>query len=138
MPALKNQRHEKFVQLILSGMSHGDAYRATYPDARSKKSGNNAWRLMRREDVQARYRELRDEMDARLTAWAIMTRGEKRLMLKQIAEDENSSAAERMKAIDLDNKMAGEYARSAESAGLAAEQSKLDALLAELRRRPDE
>ncbi len=58
----------------------------------------------------------------------ILTPERKRQLLHGIAEDGDATDANRMKAIEIDNRMAGE----SETSGLAAEQSKLDALLEEL------
>ena len=40
---------------------------------------------------------------------ALMTATEKRKMLKEMALDVNNSVTDRIKAIDTDNKMTGEY-----------------------------
>lgn len=62
------------------------------------------------------------------TAENILTPERKRQLLHGIAEDDDATAANRMKAIEIDNRMAGE----SEVSTLAAEKSKLDALLEEL------
>ena len=64
-----------------------------------------ACRLFNDTKIALRYRELMDKLEDN----AIMTAIEKRRMLKEMATDVNNSVTDRIKAIDTDNKMAGEY-----------------------------
>jgi len=60
MPCLENIRHERFCQLVATGVSYTRAYRQVY--GAGKKSVDTAGsRLMRREGVLARVRELQRE-----------------------------------------------------------------------------
>lgn len=127
MPELRNRKHERFARLVANGAIGEDAYGEAYPNAAPQSRKVGACRLLRREDIRERCLELLEAEDAR-SPGAFLTPERKRRLLLDIAEDGEASAANRMKAIEIDNKMAGE----SEASALAAEQSKLDALLAEL------
>lgn len=110
--ALENQRHEKFVQNLVAGMSQRKAYRDAYPSAEKWKDSaadSQASRLFSNPKVFARYNEIQEEQKKA----ALLTRWKKRKILADIAADEDQSTADRMKAIDLDNKMEGEYTDTA-------------------------
>lgn len=110
--ALENQRHEKFVQNLVAGMSQRKAYRDAYPSAEKWKDStvdSQASRLFGDRKVFARYNEIQEEQKKA----ALLTRWKKRKILADIAADEDQSTADRMKAIDLDNKMEGEYTDTA-------------------------
>lgn len=55
--------------------------------------------------IKVRYQELIDKLEDE----TIMTAIEKRRMLKEMAINKENSVTDRIKAIDTDNKMAGEY-----------------------------
>ncbi len=108
MPVLKNPRHETYVQALISGMSQRQAYIKAYPSAAKWKEAcvdNRASQLLKIDEVLMRYTELQSE----LANAAVMTAEYKRNLLKSFADDESNSIADRMKAIDIDNKMSGEY-----------------------------
>lgn len=112
MAALENQRHEKFVQNLVAGMSQRKAYRDAYPSAEKWKDSsvdNRAYMLAKNSEILARLNEIQEEQKKA----ALLTRWKKRKILADIAADEDQSTADRMKAIDLDNKMEGEYTDTA-------------------------
>lgn len=66
MAALKNARHEAFVQNLIKGMSQRKAYRNAFP--RSKKSSdravdNRASALMKKDEVKMRFEELQQRVE---------------------------------------------------------------------------
>lgn len=100
-------KQEKFVQNLLQGMSQREAYKNSYnaENMLDKTIDNKASKLLKKDEVRARYKELLDEMKKE----AVLSAFEKRMILRQIATDTECSKADRIKAIDCDNKMAGEY-----------------------------
>ena len=62
MPPLKNARHERFVQLLLQGKDATDAFELVG----FQRDSGNAARLRRNPKVQARLRELQDEVAAKV------------------------------------------------------------------------
>ena len=107
MAALKNARHEKYVQNLIAGMSQRQAYRDAFPGSKKWKDktvDNKASELFSGE-VLGRYNEIQEEQkkDALLTRW------EKRKILADIARDEENAPSDRTRAIDTDNKMENEY-----------------------------
>ena len=106
MPVLKNPKKERYVQNLVSGMSQRKAYRDAYPSSvrwKDKTVDNRASELFSGE-VLGRYEEILDEQKKQ----ALMSRYDKRKMLAEIALDAGNDPADRMKAIDIDNKMEGE------------------------------
>ena len=100
-------KQERFIQNIVSGMSQRQAYKEAYNvESMSDEAIDvEACRLFNDTKIALRYRELMDKLEDN----AIMTAIEKRRMLKEMATDINNSVTDRIKAIDTDNKMAGEY-----------------------------
>jgi phage terminase small subunit len=111
-------KQEKFIQNIIKGMSQRQAYRDAFnPDNTSDKTvDEKACRLFNEDKIQARYSDLIKELEKE----AIMTALEKRKLLKELALDKENSVNDRLKALDIDNKMAGEYITKVE-AGITAD-----------------
>lgn len=107
MAALKNARHEKFVQGLIAGLSQRKAYRAAFPGSakwKDKTVDNHASDLFSGE-VLGRYQEIQDEQKEA----ALLTRWEKRKILADIARDVENDPSDRTRAVDTDNKMENEY-----------------------------
>lgn len=106
-------KQEKFAQCIaLEEMSQSDAYRTAYSCAKmsDKTIWENASRLMADSKVTARIAELRQET---ITP-KVMSAQKRREKLTDIAESsEDPNVA--MKAIDLLNRMTGEYVQKVET-----------------------
>lgn len=118
-------KQEEFAQNIIKGMSQADAYRSAYDTKRmtDKTIHEKASRLMSDDKVRARVQELRDAI-AKTT---IMTAQERLELLTRIAKGEEpekiaqivegavveyevpASLKTRKDAIDIMNKMTGEY-----------------------------
>lgn len=108
MAALSNPRYEKFVLMLITGMSQREAYRVAYPSAEKWKDNTvdvKASQLFANDKVRIRYNEIMDEQKET----ALLTRAEKRELLAEIARDSKEKAQDRIRAIDADNKMEGEY-----------------------------
>jgi len=106
-------KQEQFVQNIIQGMSQADAYRSAYPKQKmsDKTIYEAACRLMANSKVVARLAELRKE----LAKPAIMSAQKRLEWLTERIEDEETDINAKLKAIDIMNKMQGEYVQKVEA-----------------------
>ena len=100
-----NTRQEKFCEFIAAGETQAEAYlkagfKVTLPVAR-----RNASRLLTNADIQAHLAKLRSSQ----TTAAMLARNDKRIMLARIAKDETVKVADRIRAIEVDAKIAGHF-----------------------------
>lgn len=106
-------KQEKFVQGIIEGLSQADAYRAAYP--KQKMSDKTIWetasKLMNNPKVIARVNELRDQM----MKPSIMTAQQRMEWLTNLINNAEEGTNEKLKAIDIMNKMQGEYVQKVEA-----------------------
>ena len=123
---------EKFVQGIIEGKSQIEAYKEAYPKQKStdKTCYENASRLMNNTKIKARLAELRDlvakpsimtaqERLEFLTGVINGTRGEKVVEIvdgEAVETEVPASMKNRLNAIDIMNKMQGEYVQKVEAA----------------------
>lgn len=103
-------KQEKFVLNIIDGMSQRQAYidafgRKCETSAHENMIDRDASVLFNSPKVSQRYHQILEEQKDRF----ILTSTEKRKMLKQIIQDQNEKLDNRLKAMDMDNKMGGEY-----------------------------
>jgi phage terminase small subunit len=106
-------KQERFIQNIVSGMSQRQAYKEAY-DAENMTDESidvNACKLFNDAKVAQRYKELMSKLEDE----AVMTAIEKRRMLREMATNIENSITDRIKAIDTDNKMSGEYVTKVEA-----------------------
>ena len=107
------EKQEQFVQNIIQGMNQAEAYRSAYPN--QKMSDKTIWeaasRLMKNDKVVARINELRNE----LAKPTIKTAQERLEWLTQLIDSEEESTTDKLKAIDLMNKMQGEYVQKVQA-----------------------
>ena len=100
-------KQEEFAKAIVEGMNQADAYRSAYDT--SKMSDNsiyvNASKLMDNTKVAQRINELRGQ----LTAKTIMSAQKRLEWLTEQIESENVDINAKLKAVDIMNKMQGEY-----------------------------
>lgn len=114
MAELTNKRHERFVQNLLDGMSQYEAYIDVYPNAKNWKRGSvdtAAYKLASDAEISHRFSELQQ---ASVSA-SVMSRNERMITLTEIARDVNNIPKARMQAIDLLNKMSGDYTQKIEA-----------------------
>lgn len=106
-------QQEKFVQNILQGMNQAEAYRSAYP--KNKMADKTVWeaasRLMANSKVKARLTELRQE----LASPAIMSAQKRLEWLTGIIQSQEETTSDKLKAVDLMNKMQGEYVQKVEA-----------------------
>ena len=125
-------KQEKFVQNLIKGMSQREAYKNSYDAANMKDEtiDTEASLLFNDQKVANRYRELQD----RLVDKAIMSAEDRMKLLTEIATgimkekdkvvtpkgtvvdvEKESNLTTRMKALDILNKMSGEYVQKIEA-----------------------
>lgn len=104
---------ENFVKNIIEGMNQADAYRAAYP--KQKMADKTVWeaasRLMANGKVKARLTELRNE----LVRPTIMTAQQRLEWLTRLIDSEETDTNAKLKAVDIMNKMQGEYIQKVEA-----------------------
>ena len=103
---------EQFVQNIIQGMNQADAYRSAYPNSKgsAKTVHEAASRLMGNSKVLARLTELRQE----LATPAIMSAQKRLEWLTGIIQSEDETTGDKLRAVDIMNKMQGEYVTKVE------------------------
>lgn len=97
-------KQELFVQEYLAnGMKLIKAYMAAYPNASEKTANKESWKLMRKEPIKARIRELQHERYEQLGINADSIA----IALKEIALDPEATNTEKMRAYELLQKQMG-------------------------------
>lgn len=116
MPRLKNRLHERFAHLLAEGLSYTDAYRKLCPHVAHP--ADQGCQVARRTDVKNRISEIQAEVHSR----ALMCIDEKRDILRQMiegtiptkvvrrADGRVEATFDRLAALTVDAKMAGEFA----------------------------
>ena len=104
---------EQFVQNIIQGMNQADAYRSAYPNSKgsAKTVHEAASRLMGNSKVLARLTELRQE----LATPAIMSAQKRLEWLTGIIQSQDETTGDKLRAVDIMNKMQGEYVQKVEA-----------------------
>ena len=113
-------KQEKFVRNLIQGMSQREAYKNSY-DAENmtdKSIDEEACRLFKDSKISTRYRELQERLDKH----TIMTAQERLEYLTEVIQglqlDHNDAPADlniKLKAIDIMNKMQGEYTQKVQA-----------------------
>ena len=100
-----NAKQEAFIQAIVSGLSQRQAYKQVYKVEYDENAIDiNASKLFNSTKVQLRYKELLEKIEEE----SIMTAKQRMKWLSDLIRDENSNT-DKLKAIDILNKMTGEY-----------------------------
>ena len=124
-------KQEAFVKNIIDGMSQADAYRNAYPNQKmsDKTIHESASRLMSNHKVVARLKELREELikptimsaQERLEYLTRVIKGEELEQYatyidgERVLEDQPPSIKTKLSAVDIMNKMQGEYVQKVEA-----------------------
>jgi phage terminase small subunit len=105
-------KQEQFVQNMVKGMSQADAYRAAYSSNKmsDKTIHEAASRLANDSKISARLSELRGQ----LTKETIMTAQRRLEWLTEVING-NEDINAKLKALDIMNKMQGEYVQKVEA-----------------------
>lgn len=99
-----DERARDFVKRYLDGDKPTQAYMAAYKESDPIAAYPKAARLMRNPTIRAEIKRLQDKVDE---MW-LLSREEKREILAKIMLDEEGyKPSDRLKAIELDNRMAG-------------------------------
>lgn len=103
---LDNPKHEAFAQALAVGETSIGAYRAVF-HGNERTGKKTAWKIKRRPEVKARVLELREE--AREGAFSV---AERRSVLARLvrhgAEDSAAYIANKIRALEIDARFAGE------------------------------
>ncbi len=103
MTILTNPRWEQFAQRVATGESATSAYRALY-NASTKSAEAHGCRLVKSGKVSARIAELQGEA----AKTCVMTIATRRELLARFAQSETERTADRIRALELDAKLAGD------------------------------
>lgn len=106
-------KQEVFVQNLIKGMSQADAYRSAYntKNMSDKTIHEAASRLVADSKVSARISELRGQ----LTKETIMSAQKRLEWLTELVLDNVTPTDSKLRAIDIMNKMSGEYTQKIEA-----------------------
>jgi hypothetical protein len=116
MAELNSAKQEKFVQGLANGLSQRAAYRAAFPTSKNWKDTTvdvKACELAKDNKVLVRLKELQQLS----TSSAIMTATQRKEWLTDLIKDEDEETKDRLKALDILNKMDGEYTEKVELNG---------------------
>ena len=121
-----NVKQEKFIQNIVKGMSQREAYKNAYKvNYADNAIDNRASELFKKGEVQVRYQELLKELEDK----SIMSAKDRMVWLTKVVNgeikhtsyDSNGNAydneayiSDKLKSIDILNKMSGEYVTKVE------------------------
>lgn len=104
------QKQEKFCNAIVSGMTAKDAYYAAYnTKCGAKTAYTEATRLLSKESIQKHIEELRKPLEHHAITVATSDREKKRSFLWNVINDSEQDMNNRLRAVDLLNKMDSEY-----------------------------
>ena len=106
-------KQEQFAQSIIKGMNQADAYRSAYNTSRmtDKTIHEKASRMANDDKVMARITELRGQISKE----NIMTAQKRLEWLTEAIQSEEVSVNDKLKAIDIMNKMQGEYVQKVQA-----------------------
>ena len=116
MAELENVRHEKFAQGLASGMSQRNAYRVAFPNSKRWKDetvDSKASVLSKNDKVLERLRELAEQS----TSETVMNATQRKEWLTRIIMNDDESTKDRLKAVDILNRMEGEYVEKVQLGG---------------------
>ncbi len=122
-----NMRQKKFAEYYAqSGNASESARQAGYS---SKYINSNVQKLLQNTAISKYIKELNEKQQQD----RIITAIERQAILSDIAKNEKETPSDRIRAIDILNKMTGEYLNKVEVSGyLQAETSKLDDLIKQM------
>lgn len=103
-------KQTQFCRNIVAGMTGKDAYKAAYnTNASDQVLRNESNKLLQRDDITEKIKELEKPLHNHVINTVISEREKKRNILWQFINDTNKSDSDRLKALDLLNKMDAEY-----------------------------
>lgn len=136
---ITDEQFNKYALCLFHGMTQRQAYLEVFPNERRLKDktlDNKASTLAKNEEIIGRLERLREKEKIhheKQVEREFLTRDMKKAILLEIATDPEATKTERIKAIDIDNKMDGEYVTKTEISGsLDMQKSKLDDLIRQM------
>jgi hypothetical protein len=100
-------KQELFARLVAEGKGMSESYRIAYQSKSNPAAvRSDAWKLATDPRVERKIAELKARAEERM----FLTRSRKRHILYQIAETPKNKATDRIKAIEVDNRMSGDDA----------------------------
>lgn len=113
----------KYEIFCRSYVANGDNATQAYYDAgykpRSGRSANTLGaKLLKNIEIQQRIADLKAEILEESKKALVMSATEKRELLAKIMQDRTVAMSDRLKAIDIDNKMTGEYITKTQVSGI--------------------
>lgn len=114
MGVLSNAKNEKFAQGIFEGLSQRKAYRAAFPSSVKWKDStvdSRASELYNTSEILGRLKELKEEA----ADDSILSVIERKRWLSELIESFDERTENKLKALDLLNKMDGEYTTKIEA-----------------------
>lgn len=105
-------KQERFVQELIKGKSQRQAYTNAYPNSKKWKENSidsAASELFNTHKVTQRYKELTERVKNRQESSAIMSSIERKKWLTDILTNQEIRLNDKLKALDILNKMDGEY-----------------------------
>lgn len=100
-----NVRQERFCELVASGKSQAESYVEAGWNVTKLSARNHAARLAAKDSIRARIAKLREPK----TRKTLSTRDDKRALLRHVFEDPTVKMQDRLRAIELDAKLAGQF-----------------------------
>lgn len=108
MSELANSRHEVYAQGLAQGLKQKDAYITAFPKAQKWKDQtvyNHSSELARRPEVIERVKELREGS----TSAVVLSIAQRKEWLTDLIMNQDESTMNRLKAVDILNKMDSAY-----------------------------
>lgn len=103
-------KQERFCQCIVSGMSGKDAYLTAYENnSNANTAYKEAMKLLAREDVQNKIKELRRPLELQAQTKALTERDQIKEKLWSMINNSATNDSDKLRAMDILNKMNAEY-----------------------------
>lgn len=102
-------KQERFCQCIVSGMSGKDAYITAYNSNSDGAAMIESTKLLKRDDITARIKELRKPIENLAVNTAISEREKIKAKLWELINAPTTNDSDRIRAMDILNKMNAEY-----------------------------
>lgn len=119
-----NERQRKFAEFyVQNGNAAESAKKAGYSE---KFAAQNANKLLKNTNVSKYIKQLSDKIEDK----CILNAKDRQIILSEIAKDDMNEPSDRIKSIDVLNKMSGEYLQKVDITNrIETEKNKLDAIM---------
>lgn len=103
------EKQKRYCRLRADGESRRAAYKGAGYSGDGKTANDNAYNLETRSAKSTAILQRIAELQQRVEDGAIMDRSQRQALLTELAQDEEGARADRIRALDLLNKMCGDY-----------------------------